>query len=141
MFLQEPGWPLASPKGMDPPRLDTGGVGWPEFSMKVHSRICVPCRRALYIITFLLFPINVLVGVLAGVWRVVISGLYNSVHLCRLDISLLHRGVETFDPGGAAPGHRATSGVPVPPWGVARGPGAAGIEGGLKLWKWDTWSW
>ncbi|NXI23861.1 STRA6 protein, partial [Sterrhoptilus dennistouni] len=56
-------------------------------------------RRALYIITFLLFPINVLVGVLAGVWRVVISGLYNSVHLCRLDISLLHRGVETFDPG------------------------------------------
>ncbi|NXR78622.1 STRA6 protein, partial [Pycnonotus jocosus] len=56
-------------------------------------------RRALYIVTFLLFPINVLVGVLAGVWRVVISGLYNAVHLCRLDISLLHRGVETFDPG------------------------------------------
>ncbi|XP_066052203.1 receptor for retinol uptake STRA6 [Chamaea fasciata] len=56
-------------------------------------------RRALYIVTFLLFPTNVLVGVLAGVWRVVISGLYNAVHLCRLDISLLHRGVETFDPG------------------------------------------
>uniref|UniRef100_A0A8C3UPJ3 Receptor for retinol uptake STRA6 n=1 Tax=Catharus ustulatus TaxID=91951 RepID=A0A8C3UPJ3_CATUS len=56
-------------------------------------------RRALYIVTFLLFPINVLVGVLAGVWRVVISGLYNAIHLCRLDISLLQRGVETFDPG------------------------------------------
>ncbi|NXH46389.1 STRA6 protein, partial [Dicaeum eximium] len=56
-------------------------------------------RRALYIVTFLLFPTNVLVGVLAGVWRVVISGLYNAIHLCRLDISLLHRGVETFDPG------------------------------------------
>ncbi|NXU36349.1 STRA6 protein, partial [Drymodes brunneopygia] len=56
-------------------------------------------RRALYIVTFLLFPTNVLVGVLAGVWRVVISGLYNAVHLCRLDISLLHRGVENFDPG------------------------------------------
>ncbi|XP_063268559.1 receptor for retinol uptake STRA6 [Prinia subflava] len=56
-------------------------------------------RRALCIVTFLLFPINVLVGVLAAVWRVVISGLYNAVHLCRLDISLLHRGVETFDPG------------------------------------------
>ncbi|NXB71615.1 STRA6 protein, partial [Donacobius atricapilla] len=56
-------------------------------------------RRALYIVTFLLFPTNVLVGVLAGVWRVLISGLYNAVHLCRLDISLLHRGVETFDPG------------------------------------------
>ncbi|NWX36563.1 STRA6 protein, partial [Notiomystis cincta] len=56
-------------------------------------------RRALYLVTFLLFPTNVLVGVLAGVWRVVISGLYNAVHFCRLDISLLHRGVETFDPG------------------------------------------
>ncbi|NXK70570.1 STRA6 protein, partial [Sylvietta virens] len=56
-------------------------------------------RRALHILTFLLFPTNVLVGGLAGVWRVVISGLYNAVHLCRLDISLLHSGVETFDPG------------------------------------------
>ncbi|XP_030920338.1 receptor for retinol uptake STRA6 [Geospiza fortis] len=56
-------------------------------------------RRALYIVTFLLFPTNVLVGAMAAVWRVVISGLYNTVHLCRLDISLLHRGVETFDPG------------------------------------------
>uniref|UniRef100_A0A672V2S8 Receptor for retinol uptake STRA6 n=1 Tax=Strigops habroptila TaxID=2489341 RepID=A0A672V2S8_STRHB len=56
-------------------------------------------RRALYIVTYLLFPINVLVGVLAGVWRMVISGLYNSIHFCQLDISLLNRGVETFDPG------------------------------------------
>ncbi|NXH84832.1 STRA6 protein, partial [Edolisoma coerulescens] len=56
-------------------------------------------RRALYIITFLLFPTNVLVGVLAGVWRMVISGLYNAIHFCQLDISLLHRSVETFDPG------------------------------------------
>nr|XP_031361600.1 receptor for retinol uptake STRA6 [Lonchura striata domestica] len=55
-------------------------------------------RRALYIVTFLLFPTNVLVGVMAAVWRVVISGLYNAVHFCRLDISLMHRGVETFDP-------------------------------------------
>ncbi|NXJ98899.1 STRA6 protein, partial [Corythaixoides concolor] len=56
-------------------------------------------RRALYIVTYLLFPINVLVGVLAGVWRMVISGLYNAVHFCQLDISLLNRSVETFDPG------------------------------------------
>ncbi|NWH74234.1 STRA6 protein, partial [Piaya cayana] len=56
-------------------------------------------RRALYIVTYLLFPINVLVGVLAGVWRMVISGLYNAIHFCQLDISLLNRGVETFDPG------------------------------------------
>ncbi|XP_041274315.1 receptor for retinol uptake STRA6 [Onychostruthus taczanowskii] len=56
-------------------------------------------RRALYIVTFLLFPTNVLVGVMAAVWRMLISGLYNAIHFCRLDISLLHRGVETFDPG------------------------------------------
>ncbi|NXF87800.1 STRA6 protein, partial [Eubucco bourcierii] len=56
-------------------------------------------RRALYIVTYLLFPINVLVGVLAGVWRMIISGLYNAVHFCQLDISLLNRGVETLDPG------------------------------------------
>ncbi|NXM76923.1 STRA6 protein, partial [Serilophus lunatus] len=56
-------------------------------------------RRALYIFTYLLFPINVLVGVLAGMWRMVISGLYNAIHFCQLDISLLNRGVETFDPG------------------------------------------
>ncbi|XP_032846089.2 receptor for retinol uptake STRA6 isoform X2 [Tyto alba] len=56
-------------------------------------------RRALYIVTYLLFLINVLVGVLAGVWRMVISGLYNAIHFCQLDISLLNRGVETFDPG------------------------------------------
>ncbi|XP_066859686.1 receptor for retinol uptake STRA6 [Anser cygnoides] len=56
-------------------------------------------RRALYIVTYLLFPVNVLVGVLAGVWRMLISALYNAVHFCQLDISLLNRGVETFDPG------------------------------------------
>uniref|UniRef100_A0A8B9GCS6 Receptor for retinol uptake STRA6 n=1 Tax=Amazona collaria TaxID=241587 RepID=A0A8B9GCS6_9PSIT len=56
-------------------------------------------RRALYIATYLLFPTNVLVGVLAGLWRMLISGLYNSIHFCQLDISLLNRGVETFDPG------------------------------------------
>uniref|UniRef100_A0A8D0GNE7 Receptor for retinol uptake STRA6 n=1 Tax=Sphenodon punctatus TaxID=8508 RepID=A0A8D0GNE7_SPHPU len=45
----------------------------------------------LYILTYLLFPINVLVGVLAGVWRMVISALYNAIHFCQLDISLLNR--------------------------------------------------
>ncbi|KFV81715.1 Stimulated by retinoic acid 6, partial [Struthio camelus australis] len=56
-------------------------------------------RRALYIVTYLLFPINVLVGVLAGVWRMVISALYNAIHFCQLDVSLLNRSVETLDPG------------------------------------------
>ncbi|RMC22782.1 hypothetical protein DUI87_00215 [Hirundo rustica rustica] len=55
--------------------------------------------RALHVVAFLLFPINVLVGLVAGLWRVVISGLHNAVHLCRLDISLLHRRLETLDPG------------------------------------------
>lgn len=57
------------------------------------------CRRALYIVTYLLFPINVLVGVLAGVWRMVISALYNMAHFCQLDVSLLSHGAEAFDPG------------------------------------------
>uniref|UniRef100_A0A8D2IN61 Receptor for retinol uptake STRA6 n=1 Tax=Varanus komodoensis TaxID=61221 RepID=A0A8D2IN61_VARKO len=56
-------------------------------------------RRALYLVTYLLFPINVLVGVLAGVWRMVLSALYNIVHFCQLDESLLGHGVEAFDPG------------------------------------------
>ncbi|XP_069078319.1 receptor for retinol uptake STRA6 [Pleurodeles waltl] len=56
-------------------------------------------RRALYMLTYLLFPINMLMGFLMGVWRIVISALFNIIHMCRLDISLLHRSVETFDPG------------------------------------------
>ncbi|KAJ6664131.1 hypothetical protein lerEdw1_008346 [Lerista edwardsae] len=56
-------------------------------------------RRALCIVTYLLFPINVLVGVLAGVWRMVISALYNTVHFCQLDVCLLSHGAEAFDPG------------------------------------------
>nr|XP_033775612.1 receptor for retinol uptake STRA6 [Geotrypetes seraphini]XP_033775613.1 receptor for retinol uptake STRA6 [Geotrypetes seraphini]XP_033775614.1 receptor for retinol uptake STRA6 [Geotrypetes seraphini]XP_033775615.1 receptor for retinol uptake STRA6 [Geotrypetes seraphini] len=55
-------------------------------------------RRMLYLFTYLLFPVNFLLGLLVGVWRMVISALYNIVHLCRLDLSLLHRAVESFDP-------------------------------------------
>lgn len=100
---------LASPSGMERARVVGIGRSFPGRSI---PGLRVPCRRALYIVTFLLFPTNVLVGALAGVWRVVISGLYNAVHLCRLDISLLHRGVETFDPGGAAPGHHSATTCP-----------------------------
>ncbi|XP_060115974.1 receptor for retinol uptake STRA6 [Heteronotia binoei] len=69
------------------------------FLEKAHSQKELTNRRALYILTYLLFPLNVLVGVLAGVWRVVISALYNVVHFCQLDVSLLSHGVEAFDPG------------------------------------------
>ncbi|XP_039193497.1 receptor for retinol uptake STRA6 [Crotalus tigris] len=56
-------------------------------------------RRAFYIVTYMFFPINVLLGLMAGIWRMVISALYNIVHFCQLDGSLLNRGVERFDPG------------------------------------------
>lgn len=132
MLLQWPGRVVAPHSGTGPPQPDmdrVGRLGWAGvFPGRAIPWICGPCRRALYIVTFLLFPINVLVGVLAGVWRVVISGLYNAVHLCRLDISLLQRGVETFDPGGATRHPRATSRVLVP--------SRQSWDGGLELLGW-----
>ncbi|XP_029430576.1 receptor for retinol uptake STRA6 isoform X2 [Rhinatrema bivittatum] len=68
------------------------------FLQKEHSRQELTNRRTLYLLTYLLFPMNVLLGVLVGVWRMAISALYNIIHLCRLDLSLLHRAVESFDP-------------------------------------------
>ncbi|XP_061102906.1 receptor for retinol uptake stra6-like [Conger conger] len=56
-------------------------------------------RNALFLLTYLLFLVNVLVGMVLGAWRMVVSALYNIVHLGRMDISLLNRGVEPFDPG------------------------------------------
>lgn len=49
--------------------------------------------------TYLLFLVNTVVGLIAGIWRMVITALYNIVHLGRIDISLLHRTAESFDPG------------------------------------------
>lgn len=56
-------------------------------------------RRALYATTFLLFPINVLVGAMMAAWRVLLSALYNAVHLGQMDLSLLPPRAATFDPG------------------------------------------
>ena len=56
------------------------------------------CRGSLFLMTYLLFPVNVLLGVLLGIWRVVITALFNIIHLGRMDISLLNRNVEAFDP-------------------------------------------
>ncbi|KAG9281023.1 receptor for retinol uptake stra6 [Astyanax mexicanus] len=56
-------------------------------------------RGSLFLLTYLLFPVNILVGALLGIWRLVITALFNIVHLGRLDISLLNRNVEAFDPG------------------------------------------
>ncbi|KAK6309443.1 hypothetical protein J4Q44_G00209060 [Coregonus suidteri] len=55
-------------------------------------------RGSLFLLTYLLFPVNVLIGVLLGAWRLVITALFNIVHLGRMDISLLNRNVEAFDP-------------------------------------------
>lgn len=54
---------------------------------------------ALYAATFLLFPINVLVGIMVAIWRVVLSALYNAVHLGQMDLSLLPPRAATLDPG------------------------------------------
>lgn len=56
-------------------------------------------RGGLFLLTYLFFPVNVLVGALVGIWRLVITALFNIVHLGRMDISLLNRNVEAFDTG------------------------------------------
>ncbi|KAG7468243.1 hypothetical protein MATL_G00140910 [Megalops atlanticus] len=56
-------------------------------------------RSALFLLSYLLFPVNILVGAVLGVLRIVVTALFNIAHLGRMDISLLNRRVETFDPG------------------------------------------
>nr|XP_046250584.1 receptor for retinol uptake stra6 [Scatophagus argus]XP_046250585.1 receptor for retinol uptake stra6 [Scatophagus argus]XP_046250586.1 receptor for retinol uptake stra6 [Scatophagus argus]XP_046250587.1 receptor for retinol uptake stra6 [Scatophagus argus] len=55
-------------------------------------------RGNLFLLTYLLFPVNVLIGVLLALWRMIITALFNIVHMGRTDISLLNRNVEAFDP-------------------------------------------
>uniref|UniRef100_A0A8C5GBP9 Receptor for retinol uptake STRA6 n=2 Tax=Gouania willdenowi TaxID=441366 RepID=A0A8C5GBP9_GOUWI len=55
-------------------------------------------RGSLFLLTYLLFPVNVLIGVLLAFWRLIITALFNIVHMGRMDISLLNRNVEAFDP-------------------------------------------
>lgn len=56
-------------------------------------------RESLFLLTYLLFLINTVVGLIVGIWRIVITALYNIIHLGRIDISLLHRTAESYDPG------------------------------------------
>lgn len=53
----------------------------------------------LYAATFLLFPLNVLVGAMVATWRVLLSALYNAIHLGQMDLSLLPPRAATLDPG------------------------------------------
>ncbi|XP_045387834.1 receptor for retinol uptake STRA6 [Lemur catta] len=64
-----------------------------------HGRPELTHRHALYAATFLLFPVNVLVGAVVAAWRVFLSALYNAVHLGQADLSLLPPRAATFDPG------------------------------------------
>uniref|UniRef100_A0A8C1DCY7 Receptor for retinol uptake STRA6 n=1 Tax=Cyprinus carpio carpio TaxID=630221 RepID=A0A8C1DCY7_CYPCA len=56
-------------------------------------------RGSLFLLSYMLFLVNVMVGVIVGIWRIVTTALFNIVHLGRLDISLLNRNAEPFDPG------------------------------------------
>ncbi|XP_077445027.1 receptor for retinol uptake stra6-like isoform X1 [Stigmatopora argus] len=55
-------------------------------------------RESLFLLTYLLFLINTVVGLIVAIWRMVITALFNIVHLGRVDISLLHRTAEVYDP-------------------------------------------
>ncbi|KAM4602962.1 receptor for retinol uptake stra6-like [Polymixia lowei] len=55
-------------------------------------------RGSLFLVTYLLYLINIVVGLIAAIWRMVITALYNILHLGRIDISLLHRTAESYDP-------------------------------------------
>jgi len=55
-------------------------------------------RGSLFLFTYLLYLINIVVGLVVAIWRMVITALYNILHLGRIDISLLHRTSETYDP-------------------------------------------
>ncbi|XP_008293096.1 stimulated by retinoic acid gene 6 protein homolog [Stegastes partitus] len=55
-------------------------------------------RESLFLLTYLLFLINTVVGLIVAIWRMVITALFNIIHLGRIDISLLHRTAESYDP-------------------------------------------
>ena len=62
--------------------------------------LCGVSRGSLFLLTYMLYLLNTVVGLVVGIWRLVITALYNILHLGRIDISLLHRSAESYDPGG-----------------------------------------
>ncbi|XP_039980799.1 receptor for retinol uptake stra6-like [Xiphias gladius] len=55
-------------------------------------------RESLFLLTYLLFLVNAVLGLIVAIWRMVITALYNIIHLGRIDIGLLHRSAESYDP-------------------------------------------
>ncbi|XP_062327473.1 receptor for retinol uptake stra6-like isoform X1 [Osmerus eperlanus] len=55
-------------------------------------------RGSLFLLTYLFFLVNIMVGLIAAIWRMVITALFNVIHLCRMDISLINRAAESYDP-------------------------------------------
>ncbi|XP_003967618.1 receptor for retinol uptake stra6 [Takifugu rubripes] len=68
------------------------------FVKKIAGTRDLDNRANLFLLTYLMFPVNVLIGVLLGVWRMIITAMFNIVHMGRMDISLLNRNVEPLDP-------------------------------------------
>ncbi|XP_051898346.1 LOW QUALITY PROTEIN: receptor for retinol uptake stra6 [Pristis pectinata] len=69
------------------------------FLQKDGKSLSITNRRSLYIFTYLFFMFNVLIGFITGVWRIVLTEIYNIIHFCRLDLSLLNQGAESLDLG------------------------------------------
>ncbi|XP_035765021.1 receptor for retinol uptake stra6-like [Neolamprologus brichardi] len=71
-------------------------LGRIDFFLTVSSMMLF--RESLFLLTYLLFLINTVVGLVVAIWRIVITALYNIIHLGRIDVSLLHRTAESYDP-------------------------------------------
>ncbi|XP_075713870.1 receptor for retinol uptake STRA6 [Rhinoderma darwinii] len=56
-------------------------------------------RRSLFLFTYLFLPVNILRGGLLSIARLVVSIIFNVIHFCRLDLSLLQHSVQGWDPG------------------------------------------
>ncbi|XP_075391677.1 receptor for retinol uptake STRA6 [Tenrec ecaudatus] len=69
------------------------------FLETCHGHRELTNRRALYAATFLLFPINMLVGTVVAVGRLLLSAFHNAVHLGQMDLSLLPPRAASIDPG------------------------------------------
>ncbi|KAM4748300.1 receptor for retinol uptake STRA6 [Rhinophrynus dorsalis] len=55
-------------------------------------------RRILFLLTYLLLPVNTLRGALLFFARLLVSMAFNVTHFCRLDVSLLQHSVQGWDP-------------------------------------------